>query len=146
MASLDILCSSPPTLNKKNYQNRTENILRPIKILRNITWHINIYLKYFMIPTKTLHPPSYILNVRSLRSLWLRRNFSLDKSNKVLVSNVFYVANFDLCDPWHAKCFSLFMVTIIHTSWKVLKRETWKQDGTFTEDLIIQGFKIKESS
>ena len=39
----------------------------PSKILKNISWHINICLKYFMAPTKTLHPPpSYILHVRSL--------------------------------------------------------------------------------
>ena len=37
----------------------------PSKILKNISWPINICLKYFMAPTKTLRPPSYILNVRS---------------------------------------------------------------------------------
>ena len=39
----------------------------PSKILKNISWPINICLKYFMVPTKTLCPPSYILNLRSLR-------------------------------------------------------------------------------
>ena len=40
----------------------------PSKILKNISWPINICLKYFMAPTKSLRhpPPSYILNVRSL--------------------------------------------------------------------------------
>ena len=39
------------------------------KILKNISWPINICLKYFMAPTKTLQPPSYILNVRSLMAI-----------------------------------------------------------------------------
>ena len=39
------------------------------KILKNVSWPINICLKYLMVPTKTLQhplPPSYILNVRSV--------------------------------------------------------------------------------
>ena len=39
----------------------------PSKILKNISWPINICLKYFMAPTKTLWSPSYILNVWSLK-------------------------------------------------------------------------------
>ena len=32
--------------------------LGPSKILRNFSWLINIYLKYYMTPTKTLRAPS----------------------------------------------------------------------------------------
>ena len=45
----------------------------PSKILKNISWPINICLKNFIAPTKILHQPptppthcSYILNVQSL--------------------------------------------------------------------------------
>ena len=38
----------------------------PSKIFKNISWPTNICSKYFMTPTKTLQPPSYILNVQSL--------------------------------------------------------------------------------
>ena len=38
----------------------------PSKVLKNISWPINICQKYFMTFTKTLRPTSYILNVRSL--------------------------------------------------------------------------------
>ena len=38
----------------------------PSKDFNNISWPINICLKYFMAPTKTLRPPSYIRNVRPL--------------------------------------------------------------------------------
>ena len=65
MASLDILCSN--ALNLKN---------KITKIEHNILWPIKNFEKYFMAhqympkmfhgPTKTLRPPSYILNVRSL--------------------------------------------------------------------------------
>ena len=38
----------------------------PLKVLKNISRSINICLKYFMTPTRTTGPLSYILNVRSL--------------------------------------------------------------------------------
>ena len=58
MASLDILCSNP--LNLKNKITKIEHkkiFCGPSKILKNISWPINICLKYFMAPTKSLHPP-----------------------------------------------------------------------------------------
>ena len=66
---LDILCSN--LLNLKNKITKIEHnkiFCGPSKMLKNITWLINICLKYFMTPTKTLQRPSYILNVRSLIS------------------------------------------------------------------------------
>ena len=61
---LGILCSNPFNLNKIT------------KIKQNISWPIKNFEKYFMVhqympkifhdPTKTIPPPSYILNVRSL--------------------------------------------------------------------------------
>ena len=67
MASLDILYFNP--LNLKNKIMKIEHrkiFCGPSKVLKNISWPINICLKYFMAPTKTLRLPSYILNVRSL--------------------------------------------------------------------------------
>ena len=74
MASLDILCSN--TLNLKNKIMEIEHkkiFYGPSKILKNISWPINLCLKYFMTPTKTLRPPSYILNVQSLSSGTLKQ-------------------------------------------------------------------------
>ena len=58
MASLDILCFNPFNLKNKIMKIEQKEILRgPSKILKNISWPINISLKYFMTPTKTLQPP-----------------------------------------------------------------------------------------
>ena len=60
MASLDILC-----LNLFNLKNKVIKILHkkifrgPSKSLKNISWPINICLKYFMAPTKILRPFSW---------------------------------------------------------------------------------------
>ena len=72
MASLDILCSNP--LNLKNKITKIEHkkiFCGPSKNLKNISWSINICLKYFMTLTKTLRPPSYILIV-SKKVLYIR--------------------------------------------------------------------------
>ena len=59
MASLDILCS-----NALNFENKIMEIEHK-KMFR--IWLINICLKYFMTPSKTLWPPHpQILNVWSL--------------------------------------------------------------------------------
>ena len=62
MASLDILCFNPFNLKKTEIMKieHRKIFCGPSKILKNISWSINICLKYFMAPTKTL------LNVRSL--------------------------------------------------------------------------------
>ena len=58
MASLDIL-----SFNLFNLKNKIMKIEHkkmfggPSKILKNISWLINICLKYFMTPTKTLRLP-----------------------------------------------------------------------------------------
>ena len=58
MASLDILCFNPFNLKSKIMKIEHKKIFRgPSKILKNISWPINICLKYFMAPTKTLRPP-----------------------------------------------------------------------------------------
>ena len=52
MASLDILCSK--SLNVKNKITKIEQkklFCGPSKTLRNISWPINICLKYFMTPS-----------------------------------------------------------------------------------------------
>ena len=70
MASLDILCFNPFNLKNKIMKIEHKEIFHgPSKIWKNISWPINICLKYFMAPTKTLRPPAYILNVRSLTSV-----------------------------------------------------------------------------
>ena len=58
MASLDILSSNP--LNLKTQITKIEHkkiVCGPSKYLKNIPWPINICLKYFMTPIKTLPPP-----------------------------------------------------------------------------------------
>ena len=58
IASVDILCCNP--LNLKNKTMKIEHkkmFCGPSEILKNISWLINICLKYFMTPTKTLQTP-----------------------------------------------------------------------------------------
>ena len=58
MASLDILCFNPYNLKNKIMKIEHKKIFRvPSNILKNISGPINICLKYFMTPTKTLRPP-----------------------------------------------------------------------------------------
>ena len=58
MASLNILCFNPFNLKNKIMKIEHKKIFRgPSKIFKNISWSINICLKYFMAPTKTLCLP-----------------------------------------------------------------------------------------
>ena len=59
MASLDILCSNP--LNLKNKIEHEKIFCGSPKILKNISWRINICLKYFMTLTKKPGPPPIYL-------------------------------------------------------------------------------------
>ena len=64
MGSLDILCFIPFNLKNKIMKIEHKKIVRgPSKILKNISWPINICLKYFIAPTKTLRlpPPTYLM-------------------------------------------------------------------------------------
>ena len=73
MAGLDILCFNPFNLKNKIMKIEQKKIFRgPSKISKNVSWSINICLKYFMASTKTLWAPSYIHNVRSLGSNCLK--------------------------------------------------------------------------
>ena len=57
MASLDILCFNPFDLKNEFMKIEHKKKLRsPSKVLKNILWPINVCLKYFMAPTKTLRP------------------------------------------------------------------------------------------
>ena len=69
MASLNILCSN--LLNLKNEITKIEHQKKfcgASKNLKNISWHIDICLKYLMTATKNLLPPSYTLNLGSLKT------------------------------------------------------------------------------
>ena len=58
MSSFDILCFNSFNLKNKVMKIEQKKIFRvPSKILKNISWPINICLKYFMAPTKTLRSP-----------------------------------------------------------------------------------------
>ena len=73
MASLDTLCFNPFNLKNKIMKIEHEKIFcGPSKILTNISWPINICLKYFMAPTKTSGPLSYIFNVRFLTAFLIK--------------------------------------------------------------------------
>ena len=64
---MNVLCFNPFNLKNKIMKKEHTKIFRsPSKILKNISWPINICLKYFMAPQKILRPTSCILNVRSL--------------------------------------------------------------------------------
>ena len=64
MPGLDILRSNPINLKNKITKNFVNG---PSKILKNISWTINICLKYFMITIKTFQtrpappPPTYLM-------------------------------------------------------------------------------------
>ena len=93
MSSLDILCFNPCNLKNKIMKIEQKTIFHsPSKILKNISWPINICLKYFMAPTKTLcPPPPYLMYgplVKSISQIlatfcWpvncMSRAFKLDK-------------------------------------------------------------------
>ena len=69
MASLDILCSN--TLNLKNNIRKIEHkkiFCGPSKILKNISWPIDICVKYFMTPRKLSGPPPTYLMYGPLRN------------------------------------------------------------------------------
>ena len=64
MASLDILCFNPFNVKNKIMKIEHNKIFCGLsKILKNISWSINICLKYFMTSTKTLSPspPTYLM-------------------------------------------------------------------------------------
>ena len=58
-----IICAPTPlTLKNKIMKIELKKIFcDPSKILKNISWPVSVCLIYFMIPTKTLQAPSYIL-------------------------------------------------------------------------------------
>ena len=68
----------------------------PSKILKNISWPINVCLKYFMAPTKILRFPSYILNVRSLKNPIIKasRKEGVKRREEEKVSTEHIKANF----------------------------------------------------
>ena len=67
MDSLDISCFNPFKLKNKIMTIEHKKIFcDPSKALKNVSWPINICLKYFMTLTKALWPPSFTLNVRFL--------------------------------------------------------------------------------
>ena len=64
MASMGILCFNPFNLENKIIKIEHKKIFNgPSNILKNISWPINICLKYFMKPTKpfALPPPTYLM-------------------------------------------------------------------------------------
>ena len=63
MASLYILCFNAFNLKNKIMKIELKKIFRgPSKILKNISWSINICLKYFMAPQKpSALPPTYLM-------------------------------------------------------------------------------------
>ena len=67
MASLDILCFNSFNLKNKIIKIEHKKIFRgPSKILKNISWPINIWLKHFMAPTKTIRGGLKVNFIKSL--------------------------------------------------------------------------------
>ena len=67
MASLDILCFNSFNLKNKIIKIEHKKIFRgPSKILKNISWPINIWLKHFMASTKTIRGGLKVNFIKSL--------------------------------------------------------------------------------
>ena len=75
MASLNILCSGNYDFLKEVTQKDSS------RIFKNISWLINICLKYFMASANTLQPPSYIFNVWSLTTM--KPMYKIENSKKL---------------------------------------------------------------
>ena len=111
MTSLDILCFNPFNLKNKimKIEHRKYFMVHQ-NILKNISWPINMCLKYFMAPQKTLWPPPtylmygpkififYFENLRSshwrcsLRKGVLRSSAKL--TGKHLCQSLFFLESF----------------------------------------------------
>ena len=64
-------------------------------MLKYISWLINICLKYFMAPAKTLPPLSCILNVRSLEAIdFSQTNFANYKIHKMSKATQIFENNY----------------------------------------------------
>ena len=98
ITSLNILCSNPLNLKNKITKIEHKKIFRGLsKTLKNFSWPVNIWLKYFMTPTKTLCPsPSYILSVRSLISTNQKFSFQTHESFETGFSDHYHLNYFIL--------------------------------------------------
>ena len=75
MTSSDILCSNLFNFNNKIMKIEHKKIFRgQSKILKIISWPINICLKYFMAPTKTLCPPPPHTRIPTYLMYWRLEN------------------------------------------------------------------------
>ena len=113
MARLDIWCSN--SLYLKNQITKIEQkqiFCGPSKIFKNGSWPINICLKYFMTPTKTLCPPSYILNVQCLKQYKLGNIQELAFA-VFAFRNIVDILNF--YEHW-VMTYSIIVLVILHVS------------------------------
>ena len=113
MASLDILCSN--LLNLKNKFTKIEHkkiFCGPSKILKNISCPINICLKYFMTPTKTLRPlpPSSVLFWCYLIGLLLKH---------VYLNNCFFSSAVRWCLKVLSICYGRKSIQSISSAWSI---------------------------
>ena len=93
MASLDILRFNPFNLKNRIMKiERKEIFCGPSKILKNISWPINICLKYFMTPTKTLRPSLLHISC-TVPNLTKLKEFVIGRNNVSILSSHFAVMN-----------------------------------------------------
>ena len=86
-------------------------------------------------------------NLLPRKGLTKIRHISLDVSKKTCVASDWEDVTWDLCDPCHAMCFVLFMVTNIHSIHKITKirnSEPLNKMKGDTEDSTVQGSKDRE--
>ena len=106
MASVNLLCShlhnfsdqvTQITKKKKKKRNEvhTKIFCGPSKFFKNVSWPINICLKFFMASAKTLRVPPYILNVRSLQALKRTRLFLNGRNYSTLVKALSFLLDFE---------------------------------------------------
>ena len=83
MASLDILCFNPFNLKNEIMKIEHQKIFcGPSKILKNISWSINLCLIYFMTPTKTIRPAQKFIG-SFFGNLFISKNVSLKESLRI---------------------------------------------------------------
>ena len=133
MASFLFSCFNQFNLKNKIMKLEHKKIFHgPSKILKSISWPINICLKYFMTPTKTLRPPPYMLNVRSLISL--KNSCGGKFTNKIPWSELLMIldhkAAFTPSLSSAQKTFIFSEISPIHPYFFHLKSLLWKDPVT----------------
>ena len=130
MASLDILCFNPFNLRNKIMKIEQKIFHGPSKILKNFSWPINICLKYFMVPTKTLRlpPPTYLM--------YGPLNWFISQFISHMLYKVVALRSFPKCIGKHL-FWSLFFNKVV--DWRQFSKKQGSNSASFYQDVILSG-------